>query len=146
MIADSIVDERTVDILTVGRRTGRVRPTEIWTTVVAGEIYVCGTPAAGPRSGQHEPRDWLANLLAEPRFTLRLKQSVAVELPARAVPVDDRTTRERVFAAPQCAYYREHSRSLDDLVDHGPMVHLELLDEARAVSDRVRALRRDSPS
>jgi len=138
--------ERTVDIVTVGRRSGRARATEIWTTVVAGEIYVCGTPAGTPGSIDREPRDWLANLLAEPRFTLRLKQSVAAELPARAVPVDDRATRERIFAAPQCAYYREHARSMDDLVEHGPMVHVELVDEARPVTDALRARALDGPS
>lgn len=138
-IVDSIVHERTVDIVTVGRHSGRTRVTEIWTTVVAGELYVCGTPGGAPGSLDHEPRDWLANLVAEPTFTLRLKQSVPAELPARAVPVTDRATRERVFAAPASAYYREHARSMDELVERGPMVHVELVGAARAATDALRA-------
>jgi hypothetical protein len=137
-VAGSIIGERTVDIVTIGRRSGRPRVTEIWTTVVAGEIYLCGTPAARAGLG-HEPRDWLANLLAEPRFTLRLKQSVAAELPARAAPVTDRVLRQEVFSAPQSAYYREHARSLEDLVEHGPMVRVELAGEARPVAEAIRA-------
>ena len=120
--------------------------TEIWTTVVAGELYVCGTPAAGPDALGRRPRDWLANVLAEPAFTLRLKQSQAVDLPARAVPVTDRATRERVFGAPASAYYRQHARSMEDLVEHGPIVRVELVGAARAVQDALRASPRDTPA
>ena len=145
-VADSIVRERTVDLVTVGRRSGTTRVTEIWTTVVGGELYVCGTPAGSPDTMEPEPRDWLANLLAEPAFTLRLKQSVAVDLSAHATPVLDRATRQRVFESPQSAYYRANSRSMEDLLDHGPMVRVDLTGEAAAVTAALRAAGRDSPS
>jgi deazaflavin-dependent oxidoreductase (nitroreductase family) len=145
-IATSLATERTVDIVTVGRRTGQPRTTEIWTTLVAGDLYVCGTPAAGPADLAPVPRDWLANLLAEPAFTLRLKQSVAVDLPARATPVADADERRRLLAAPQSRYYREHSRSTDDFVAHAPVVRVELVGAAAAVGAALRAARADGPA
>jgi F420H(2)-dependent quinone reductase len=145
-LVDSVVGERTVDIVTTGRRSGRARTTEIWTTVVAGELYVCGTPAAGPDELDRQPRDWLANLLAAPAFTLRLKQSIAIDLPAAATPVTDPAVRAAVLSSPQCAYYREHSRSFEELVTRGPMVHIELLADAAPITEAIRAARLDNPS
>ena len=42
------------------------RTTEIWTTVVDGQTYICGTPNASQPGVEHQPRDWLANLVATP--------------------------------------------------------------------------------
>jgi hypothetical protein len=36
---------------------------------------------------ERKPRDWLANFIAQPTFTLRLKSSIHVELAAVAKPV-----------------------------------------------------------
>lgn len=143
--ADSLVAERTVDIVTTGRRSGQPRTTEIWTTVVDGEIHIAGTPGASHADVEHQPRDWLANLLAEPAFTLRLKQSVHVELPARATPVTDPATRRAVLEAPCCGYYREWSTSIEQAVELCPMVHVTLTDGAAAVEHAVRASGATSP-
>lgn len=127
-IVRALADERTVDILTVGRRTGLTRATEIWTTLVEGVVYVCGTPAAEPQRVEREPRDWLANLRANPSFTLRLRHPIVAEVPARAVEVTDADERRRLFTAPQSGYYREFSRSVDDFVAHAPVVRVEFAD------------------
>ncbi|AUS79717.1 hypothetical protein C1701_16820 [Actinoalloteichus sp. AHMU CJ021] len=55
-----------------------------------------GRPA--PWSWSPEPpRDWYRNLLADPRLTLHLKESVVVDLPATAVEVTDVVDRRRVL-------------------------------------------------
>lgn len=142
-IVAALAAERTVDILTIGRRTGLTRVTEIWTTLVEGVVYVCGTPAAEPRRLGREPRDWLANLRANPRFTLRLRRPIAAELPARAVEVTDPDERRRLFAAPQSGYYREFSASVDEFVALAPVVRVEFDDPV--LTDALAVTRANGP-
>jgi hypothetical protein len=136
-ILRSLLEERTVDIVTSGRRTGTARTTEIWTTVVDGTTYICGTPNASRPGVQRQPRDWLANLLADPDFTVRLKTSVHVDLPARAERVEGDEERRRVLTAPNTEYYR-NAVSLDVALAHSPMVRVEFTGDAAWLGDAVR--------
>ena len=63
----------TIDITTIGRHSGRPRRIEIWFLNIDDRIWIAGTPG---------PRDWMANLVAEPRFVFHLKESVAADLEA----------------------------------------------------------------
>jgi hypothetical protein len=54
-ILRSLLDERTVDIVTTGRRSNAARTTEIWTTVVDGQTYICGTPNASQPGVERRP-------------------------------------------------------------------------------------------
>jgi deazaflavin-dependent oxidoreductase (nitroreductase family) len=137
-ILRSLLAERTVDIITTGRRSGEARTTEIWTTVVEGQTYICGTPNASKAGVDRQPRDWLANLVAHPDFTIRLKRSVQVELPARAERVTDPEERRRVLAAPNTEYYRD-AVSLDVALAHSPMVRVTFTGEAAWLADAVRS-------
>ena len=128
-ILHSLLHERTVDLLTTGRRTGRPRTTEIWTTPLFGRLYVCGSPNATVPGVDRTPRDWLANLLAQPDFTLRLKQSIEVDLPARATRVRDPDERRQILSAPSTAYYRE-ARGLEIALAHSPIVRVRFTREA----------------
>ena len=80
---------------------------------VDGRHIITGTPG---------PRDWFANLMADPNMTLHLPGGT--DLPAVASRVDDREFRERVFTAEKTYWYRSQS-SLSDLVGTSPMVELE---------------------
>ncbi len=80
--------DRTIDITTTGRRSGRPRRLEIWFHNLDGTIYITGSPGT---------RDWYANLLAHPDFTFHLKQSATADLPARATPITEDGERRRVF-------------------------------------------------
>ncbi|MDG2111719.1 MAG: hypothetical protein P8N02_03785, partial [Actinomycetota bacterium] len=51
-----VLSERTVDIITTGRRSGASRTTEIWITPIEGRIYICGTPNAGQAGVERQPR------------------------------------------------------------------------------------------
>ena len=86
----SSASARTVDISTIGAKTGRTRRIEIWFYRVDGEIYLTTQPAR---------RSWYANLLANPEFTFHLKNRVRADLAATAEPVLDPDERQRIFGA-----------------------------------------------
>ena len=88
--AESTMNDLTVDITTIGTRSGEPRRIEIWFHNVDGTVYLTGLPG---------PRAWYANLLANPRFTFHLKHGVHADLPATATPVTDPGERARLFAA-----------------------------------------------
>ena len=81
--------DRTIDIITRGRKTGERRCTEIWFHNLDGCIYITGTPGR---------RDWYANLLAHPNFTFHLKQSTEADLPATATPILEPEQRRAIIA------------------------------------------------
>lgn len=85
----STAQDHTIDITTIGARTGLPRRIEIWFHRVDGKWYLSGMPM---------PRSWNANLRANPRFTVHLKHGVHADLPATAHPVDDYQTRKHVLA------------------------------------------------
>ncbi|MEX2135857.1 MAG: nitroreductase family deazaflavin-dependent oxidoreductase [Chloroflexota bacterium] len=98
--ASSAVDERiaraltrghTIDITTIGRRSGQPRRVELVFHNMDGRIIISGLPGR---------RSWYANLLANPRLIFHLKRAVQADLPAtaRAIvePVERRAVMERV--------------------------------------------------
>jgi len=61
-IKKALNNDRTIDIVTIGAKSGLPRRIEIWFTNVKGRIIICGTPNAKGKNGTRTPRDWLANL------------------------------------------------------------------------------------
>jgi hypothetical protein len=58
-IARSLLDERTGEKDTTGRRSQTAPATEIWTTVVDGTTYICGTPMPASLGSNVSPgTDW----------------------------------------------------------------------------------------
>ncbi len=135
-ILASLRNERTVDILTTGRRSGQTRTTEIWTTCVLDEVFIVGTPNAGRTDVDHQPRDWMANLLAEPAFVLRLTRGVEVDLAARATPVTDEGERRRILEQPISAFYRD-AIGLEPAVANSPIVRVTFVDDAAWLNDAI---------
>jgi hypothetical protein len=117
-------NDRLIDIVTTGAKSGMVRKTEIWFCNVGDRIIICGTPDAEGNSGPRSHRDWLANLKAEPEFKFCLKESLTVQLSARAVLITDAEDRRRLMAAPETAWYREQTNSVDELVEGSPIVEV----------------------
>jgi deazaflavin-dependent oxidoreductase (nitroreductase family) len=78
-----------IDITTVGRRSGAPRRIEIVYHVIDGHVYISGMPG--------RPRDWLANMVADPHFTFHLKRGVRADLPAVAIPITDPDQRTAIF-------------------------------------------------
>lgn len=104
----------TVDITTMGARSGRPRRIEIWLLGIDGRSFITGTPG---------PRSWLANLRRDPRLRVHLKQAVVADLAAVAHEVTDEATRRHVLGHPKAEWYRGQA-PLDDLVARSPMVEL----------------------
>src|SRR5487761_979294 len=122
---DSSAAERTIDITTLGARTGIPRRIEVWFHRVDGRWYISGVPG---------PRSWYANLRAHPGFTVHLKHGVTADLPATAVPVDE-PTRRRVITAvldlqnrPEFAG-RVSRQNFDDWFARSPLVEIVFDDE-----------------
>ena len=111
--------DETIDITTIGRKSGQPQRTEIWFKRVNGRTYITGTPG---------PRDWYANLLANPRFTFHLKQSIQADLPARARPILAEEERRQILSAPVMAWYHNQVDSLDDLVAGSPLIEVRFVD------------------
>ena len=84
-----LISGQVVDITTTGRRTGRAHRIEVRLHNVGGELYISGSP--------DRPRDWYANMLARPQFTLHLKGDVSADVVADAAPVLDEDERRRVL-------------------------------------------------
>jgi deazaflavin-dependent oxidoreductase (nitroreductase family) len=123
---DSSTAERTIDITTIGARTGTPRRIEIWFHRVDGRWYLTGMPG---------PRHWYANLRANPRFVVHLKHGVTADLPATAAPVDE-PTRRRVITAvldlqnrPDVAARASRRQDLDDWLARSPLIEIVFDDE-----------------
>jgi len=123
-IQKALQEDRTIDIITIGAKTGLPRRIEIWVTNVTGRIIICGTPGATGGPGTRTPRDWLANLKANPDFTFCLKESTNAELPARAVEIVDEEDRRYLMSAPATKWYRDQVDSIDELVMNSPIVEV----------------------
>jgi deazaflavin-dependent oxidoreductase (nitroreductase family) len=87
---DTPLEQRTIDITTTGRRSGQPRRIEIVFYRYEDSIYLSGIPAA-------RPRDWLANLVAEPTFVFHLKYGIEADLPAVATVITDDDERRRIL-------------------------------------------------
>jgi deazaflavin-dependent oxidoreductase (nitroreductase family) len=129
---DSSAAEHTIDITTLGRRSGIPRRIEIWFHRVDGRWYLTGVPG---------PRSWYANVRAHPRFIVHLKHGVTADLAATAVPVDE-PTRRRVITAvldlqnrPEIAARVSQRQNFDDWFARSPLVEIVFDDEqSRTVS------------
>lgn len=77
------------DITTTGRKTGKPRRIEIYFHHFDGQFILTGRPGF--------KRDWMANLLADPAFTLHLKRNLSHDVPMIATPIDDPEERAAVL-------------------------------------------------
>lgn len=123
-IRRALAQDRTIDIITIGAKSGLPRTTEIRFTNVNGRIIICGTPDAEGKGGPRAPRDWLANLKANPRFLFCLKESHEARLSARAVLITDQEDRRALMSAPETQWYRGQTGSVEILVAESPIVEI----------------------
>ncbi|HJS72453.1 MAG TPA: nitroreductase family deazaflavin-dependent oxidoreductase [Acidimicrobiia bacterium] len=111
---DALAARQTIEITTKGRRSGQPKRIEIWWFRVEGRFVITGTPG---------PRDWVANLRADPRVIVHVDGE---DIPAIATFVDDEVFRRVVFTRPQTSWYSSQAE-LDRLVATAPMVEVQLL-------------------
>jgi deazaflavin-dependent oxidoreductase (nitroreductase family) len=121
--------QRTIDITTTGRRSGKPRRIEIWFYRFGDSIYLSGTPGPGTR-------DWLANLTAEPHFIFHLKHTVAADLPAVATVITDPHERRRILAKFVDEFNQRRSpgspgpqADLDEWVERSPLARVDFVED-----------------
>jgi len=115
----------TIDITTIGRKSGRPRRLEIVFHNIDGRVYISGQPSPTRRS-------WLANLAANPRFTFHLKGAVRANLAATARVIDDEDERRRVLAGVARNWRRT---DIDRMVLESPLIEV-VLDGAAGDADQ----------
>lgn len=108
---DDLARHRTIDLTTIGRRSGRPSRIEIWWFQVDSRFVITGTPG---------PRDWYANVLANPEVTVHV---AGRDFPARAIPIRDPATRAGVFDASTTRWYSTQTQR-QRLIEEAPMVEI----------------------
>jgi deazaflavin-dependent oxidoreductase (nitroreductase family) len=107
---------QTIDITTMGRRSGKPRRIEIVFHNIEGRIYISGIP-------RPQKRDWLLNLEANPAFTFHLKGRTHADLAANARVIDDEAERRRILPHVARAWKRN---DLDAMVSYSPLIEVVL--------------------
>jgi deazaflavin-dependent oxidoreductase (nitroreductase family) len=78
-----------VDLTTTGRKSGLDRRIEVYLHNFDGHLYLTGRPGF--------PRDWVANIGADPNVTLHLKRGVVADLPAKAKIISEPAEKGRII-------------------------------------------------
>jgi deazaflavin-dependent oxidoreductase (nitroreductase family) len=105
-----------VDITTTGRKTGEPRRLEIVFHPIDGRLYISGMPFENRRS-------WLANLDANPHFTLHVKGAVKADLPATARIITDEAERRKILETIARTWKR---KDVDRMVAQSPLIEVNL--------------------
>ena len=89
-VARALSRGHTIDITTIGRKSGQPRRIELVFHNIGGRVYLSGMPRPAPRA-------WLLNLRANPRLTFHLKGPIRADLPASAREITEPGERRRVM-------------------------------------------------
>jgi deazaflavin-dependent oxidoreductase (nitroreductase family) len=115
-IKEALTGMGTVDITTLGRKSGNPRRLEIVFHNIGGHVYISGMPSPNRRS-------WLANLDAHPGFTLHLKRGVKADLPAQARIITAEAERRTVLASVAKNWKRN---DVERMVVESPLIEVTL--------------------
>lgn len=113
-IQQALQQDKTIDITTIGRKSGQPRRLEIWFHNLSGRIFITGLPGR---------RDWYANMVTNPDFTFHLKESVQADLPARARPITHKSERKEILS--QLLQTLDGDRDFDAWLKDSPLVEVE---------------------
>ncbi len=114
-IQEALTANQTIEITTTGRTSGKPHRVETALIVVDGMLYLSGFPGK---------RDWYANLLAHPAFTLHLKERVVADVPAVATPISDAKARRRIIGTIVTRWHR--TDELESWVAGSPLMALSV--------------------
>ena len=105
---------RTVDLVTIGRKSGEPQRVEIWWFYFEDRFVITGSPG---------PRDWYANILTNPRVVIETRHG---DFPATASTISDQQFRHRFFSNSASSWYSTQAE-LEALVETAPMIELDLV-------------------
>jgi deazaflavin-dependent oxidoreductase (nitroreductase family) len=103
-----------VDISTTGRQSGKERRIEIVLHSIDGRLYISGQPS-------RQRRSWLANLDANPNFTLHVKRGARADLPVTAREITDQKERRQVLEEVAKHWKRD---DVDTMVQYSPLIEV----------------------
>lgn len=115
-IVQALGHGHTIDITTIGRRTGEPRRIEMMFHNFGAHLYISGMPNPG------RTRAWLQNMRANPSFMFHLKRSVQADLPATAREITDLAERQDVLAKVARVWRQDPAV----MVDHSPLVEVTI--------------------
>ncbi|MGH8916619.1 MAG: nitroreductase/quinone reductase family protein [Acidimicrobiia bacterium] len=123
-VAEALAQGGIADITTIGRKTGRPHRIEVGFHRIDGELYLTGRPGF--------KRDWVANIRANPEFTLHLKRGAAADVPVRGETEPDPEERARVlYRILTESWGVDPDRARSDMsrwVDAAPFVRFRVID------------------
>ena len=116
---DGLRVNMTVDITTIGRKSGKPRRIEIWAHEIDGRLIIASSPGK---------RSWYANLIANPRFMYHAEGSEDQGVPAVARPITSQEERRAVFARLKevSQYWDGHMEIVEDWVQRSCLVEVVL--------------------
>ena len=111
-VARALSRGHTIDITTIGRKSGQPRQIETVFHNIDGRIVLSGLPGK---------RSWYANLLANQHFTFHLKGAVEADLPATARAIVEPVERREVMGRVAQNWGRT---DLDMMLERSPLVEV----------------------
>lgn len=106
-----------IEMTTTGAKTGKPRRLDIVLHNFDQYLYISGVPNAAKKRG------WLANLEANPAFTITLKGPVRADLPATARVISDPAERRAILPKVAAVWNRN---DLDMMVAHSPLIEVAI--------------------
>ena len=116
-LRSSLDHGQTVDITTIGAKTGRQRRLEIVLHNFDRHLYLSGVPNPARKRG------WLANLEKNPALTIHLKRPVEADLPATARVINDHAERKVILEKVARVWNR---RDLGMMFEHSPLIEVTI--------------------
>ncbi|HEX3264510.1 MAG TPA: nitroreductase family deazaflavin-dependent oxidoreductase [Candidatus Limnocylindrales bacterium] len=104
----------TIDLTTIGRRSGEPRRIEIVFFNFGGRLFISGMP------NPNRERAWLLNVRANPNVTFHLKQLVSADLPATAHEVTDPDEVREI----QTKVARAWRRDPEEMIRSSPLIEI----------------------
>ena len=87
-VRTALAADPVAEITLTRRKSGGLHRFEIWVHAIDDRVFLAGRPV---------PKSWYANLLAEPRVTLHVKNGASADIPMRARAITDPEERRRVL-------------------------------------------------
>lgn len=115
-IRSALKHGHTIDITTIGRRSGESRRLEMMFHSFDGHLYISGMP------NPDRTRAWLQNMRANPAFTFHLKQIVQADLPATAREITEDPERREVMTKVAKMWRRD----VEPMLTQSPLVEVAI--------------------
>ena len=113
---EKVANQSTVEITTIGRKSGKLRTIPIWFVYDQGRFYI--------QSGQEGKSDWYQNLKKDPQIKLKIE---TFTFSGKAKFIEDEKETERIHGLFRSKYLRARlSYLIGSQVGHGKVVEVEI--------------------